>query len=489
MNERSWVRETILLSIGIGFFILITPAAEAQVPEPVAEVSVEAEPPPLPPGTGFIPPAFKLLHLPMEKAYGPKIFQPTTSWDWRWSGKVTSVKNQSTCGACYAFASLGNFESKILIDTSTTFDLSENNAKECPFMDPNCGGGTYYDTACLFSQKGTVLETCDPYSVLNQTCNTSCAYQQTLLDWHIISGGSVPSTSSLKNYIHSNGPVYTTLYVGSGPGDPWYDEFAAYNGTYGLYQPGSFTVNHAVLIVGWDDNQTYRSGGPGGPVMGSGCWLVKNSWGTGWGNAGYFYIDYSSAVIGQWSSYLDSWQNYDSSGGILYFDDAGWGTGTITWGYGSTTCWALCRYTPSSDTKAWAIEFWTNDVTTDVDVYLYDSFNTGTLALGTLITSSLNNSFSEAGYHSVSITPTNIGPSYYSGDAVAVVKITNSSYGYPIMGDDAPGAPLETNRCYLSPSGANGSWYNVGAHPTTPSDVGVRIRTSTAVSVNADEVY
>ena len=129
--------------------------------------------------------------------------------------------------------------------------------------------------------------------------------------------------------------------------------------------------------------------------------------------------------------------------------------------------------------KATAIEFWTNDQTTDVDVYLYNNFNTGTLALGTLLTSSLNHSFTEAGYHSVSITPTDIGPSS-NPEAVAVIKITNSSYTSPIQADWGNGSPpLETNRCYIGPNGS--SWWETSSHATYPSDIGVRIRTSTQV--------
>jgi C1A family cysteine protease len=51
-------------------------------------------------------------------------------WDWREQGVVTSVKNQGACGSCYAFAAIGNIESKMLIDGAGSYDFSENNAKE-----------------------------------------------------------------------------------------------------------------------------------------------------------------------------------------------------------------------------------------------------------------------------------------------------------------------------------------------------------------------
>ncbi|HNT36946.1 MAG TPA: lectin like domain-containing protein, partial [bacterium] len=256
----------------------------------------------------------------------------------------------------------------------------------------------------------------------------------------------------------------------------------------GLATTASAVTNHAVTIVGWDDNQPYDRGHDGS-IDGQGCWIVKNSWGTGWGGTcgygtekGYFYIAYANAEIGTWASYIISHQNYDTSGGLLSFDDAGWGN--LNWGYSNTTCWALCRYAAPSNTQATAIEFWTNDVTTDVDVYLYNGFNPATTTLGTLLASSLDNAFPEAGYHAVSITPTNIGPAS-NPEAVAVVKITNSTYTSPIPADYGNGSPpLETNRCYISPNGNNGSWFQTSTHTTYPSDLGVRIRTHNPPAVN-----
>lgn len=491
-----WVSLTVVLMLAVAV------SSWAQVPQPVVAPPVERYIAPMPPGTGFIPPAVDLSHLEGQWTMGKPILQPPV-FDWRNnSGNyVTPVKNQTTCGACYAFASLGDFESKILQGGGGTFDLSENHAKECYFTDPNCAGGNNYQMACLFSQTGTEREIDNGYNPVNDSCYTGPAYsyQQTLLDWGIISGAFTPPTAVLKSYIMLNGPVYTTLYVGLTAPTPtaWWNEFSGYDGTWGLYnnsEPG--TINHAVLIVGWDDNQTYDAMPHDGAPEGSGCWIVKNSWGTGWGGpcgvgatGGYFYYAYGStaADFGQWSSFIHRWQPYDTNGGLLYFDDAGWGN--VAWGYGSTTCWALCRYAAAADTKATSIEFWTNDVTTDVDVYLYNNFNTGTGTLGTLLASSLDNAFAEAGYHSVSITPTDIGPSS-NPEAVAVVKVTNNSYTSPIQADWGNGSPpLESQRCYISPSGTTGSWSETSSHSTFPSDLGVRIRTSASTAVRDWKQY
>jgi len=413
--------------------------------------------------------------------------------DWRPLGKVTSVKDQGYCGSCYAFASIGNFESKMLIDGAYTLpdpDFSENNAKECNWREVNdyeyppgvpwggCSGGNYDMLASLFSQKGVVLDTCDTY-VANDagSCKTSCPYQKTLLDWRRISDDAVPDTTLLKNYIQTYGPVYTTLYAGDG--DAWATEFAAYNGTYTLYYPGTETPNHAVLIVGWDDSLDHAGPGTGG-------WIVKNSWGTGWGGpcgygteGGYFTIAYGSASIGKWSSFMYEWQDYDTTGGIMYYDeDGGW------WSAAgcdpSTTAWGLAKFIPSFDANVTRVEFWTDDITTDVDVYIYDNFDGS--APTTLLWSSLDNSFDEAGYHSVVVDPPL--PVTTGNDVIAVVQFTNSSYTYPVPVDG--NGDIETNRTYFSCDGTPGSWEEMGYYGV---DVAIRLRISDIVTPEFSYVY
>jgi len=360
-------------------------------------------------------------------------------WDWREHGKVTSVGDQGACGACYAFASIGNIESKLLIDGAGTYDFSENNAKECNWPELNdledppgrpwgsCDGGNYDMMASFFSQKGTVLELCDPYVAKDVDCVT-CPPQKTLLDWRIISGNPVPDTEVLKSYIYGYGPVYTSMYVWGGP------EFYDYDGSYTLYHPvpAILGTNHAVLIVGWDDSLSH-AGGTGG-------WIVKNSWGTGWGGPcgygtekGYFTIAYGSASIGKYSSFMYDWQDYDPppNGGIMYYDEGGDSNAWGCWPTPSTTAWGLVKFIPTSSTQVTRVEFWTSDVTSDVDVYLYDNFN-GT-APSNLLAQKLNNSFAEAGYHSV---PLDSPLAVTSGnDIIAVVKFTNASFTYPLVAD------------------------------------------------------
>ena len=421
-------------------------------------------------GIGHEPSEMDLSHLTGKEI--PKryisVMQPPTSLDWRSSGKVTPVKDQGACNSCYAFASIACFESKVLIHNGGTYDLSEDNVKECEYYQSCCNPSNFFKVASFLSQSGTVLESCDPYQPVhnnNPPCGT-CTLQHKLLDWRIVSDDSIPSTDVLKSYVYNKGPIYVSIWSGSNPYDAtWKNEFSNYDGTYTLYKPWSGNTDHAVLLIGWDDNLNH-AGGTGG-------WICKNSWGTNWGGTcgygtekGYFTIAYDSAGIGRHSSFVDQWGKHD--GIISYYDEGGW---NYNWGYSSKTAWGLCTHGFNFDSKVTRVEFWTTDKTTDIDVYIYDTFDGTTLS--DLLWSSLDHSFEEAGYHGVAVVP----PLNVMGmNAIyVVVKFTNKNYQYPVASDK--NGPTVTGFTYTSADGTSGSWFDRGTG-SPKSDVAIRLRTS-----------
>ena len=144
MRRYIFIALGLLLVLGLGLQALPIRAEEPQRQEaPRLPVQMKS----LSPSTGFIPPPMDLSHLTGQRMPdSPDSFvlqAPPSSWDWRTQGKVTPVKDQGNCGACYAFASIGNIESKMLIDNAGTYDFSENNAKECNWYETaDINGGT-----------------------------------------------------------------------------------------------------------------------------------------------------------------------------------------------------------------------------------------------------------------------------------------------------------------------------------------------------------
>ncbi len=427
--------------------------AHGALPVPVVEGLVRED---TLPGTGYLPPPVDLSHLQVRGATG--LLATPRHFDWREAGKVTPVKNQGFCGCCYVFAAIANLESRTLITGGGLFDFSENNVKECEWFEASCGGGNDWMVANFLTTAGAVLEACDPYVPGDVECNASCVYRKTLLDWRVLSGGVPASVEVLKSYILRYGPVYSTLYVGSG--DAWRSEFAAYDGSYVLYHAGYETPNHAVLIVGWDDDLPHAGG--------TGAWIVKNSWGTSWGGTcgfgserGYFTIAYGSASIGANSSFAAEVADFNPADTLLYYDEGGFGgcIGIMN----KQTIWGLCKFVPSRPLEVKQVEFWTADATVDVDIYIYGDFDGS--APSNPLASRPDNAFDMAGYHSVALTqPLAVGA---GEDIYVVMKITTAVSKFPLAYDSS--GPRAPGCCYMS---SDGTCFNEFLY----GDLGIRLR-------------
>ncbi len=210
---------------------------------------------------------------PMDETHKTMSFP--SRFDWRDSGGVSPVKNQSTCGSCWAFATLARLESLIMINEGWTPDLSEQQLLSCNTYGYDCSGG-WFDIQDHMIWPGCIAESCMPYTAQAGTpCNQgSCETIVRLDSWNWINS----SVESIKAAL-VNGPVPVGMTV--------YDDFRYYTGGVYNHPGGTAAVNHGVLIVGYDDS------------VGGGVWIVKNSWGTYWGESGYAYMRYGTCRIGE----------------------------------------------------------------------------------------------------------------------------------------------------------------------------------------------
>jgi len=350
-----------------------------------------------------------------------------------------------------------------------TYELAEHHATHCHWealhphddYEGGCDGGSIWMVTNLYSTQGAALEDCDPYTYDDETCHTTCPLTKTVTDMWALGGASAPPTSTLKSWLYNYGPLYVAMYAGYDDG--WAYEFSHYDGSYTLHYPTEpLYLNHAVLLVGWDDTLAH-DGGTGG-------WIVKNSWGTGWGDGGYFTIAYGSAGIGGWAALIKGWQDYEPDGSLLYLDEAG--MQTFVGILGSNEAWGLARLTPGEDGCATQVEIWTSDAT-DVDVYIYDDFDSD--AASGLLWSSMDKTFDYPGYHGVSIQPPL--PLTAGDDVHVVVKVVNADSGFPLAVDNLE--PLSDDRSYASDDGED--WVNLYSYGW---DLGIRLRAGPCVECN-----
>jgi len=223
----------------------------------------------------IIPEEAKQRFAELDKRPPSILLNPDDVFDWRELGGVTPVKDQGNCGSCWDFAATGAFESAVLIADSVEWDLSEQQVLSCNWGGSSCDGGWMNNAYQLFMYYGSIEEYCMPYAASDyiDCIQDSCVVmvmQEDLSD--------IPNNiTDIKNALLI-GPVSTTYTV--------FDDFY-----WDCYDNVYTSPNHAVVIVGWDDN---LCGGQGG-------WIVKNSWGVNWGDNGFFYIPYNSCGIGHYT--------------------------------------------------------------------------------------------------------------------------------------------------------------------------------------------
>uniref|UniRef100_A0A1A8HUX3 Dipeptidyl peptidase 1 n=1 Tax=Nothobranchius kuhntae TaxID=321403 RepID=A0A1A8HUX3_NOTKU len=206
-------------------------------------------------------------------------------WDWRkvdGVNFVSPVRNQASCGSCYSFATMGMLEARVRILTNNTDApvLSPQQVVSCSEYSQGCDGGFPYLIGKYTQDFGIVEESCFPYIAKDSPCGIPQNCGRTYAaEYGYVGGfyGGCSETAMMLELVQ-NGPMAVALEV--------YPDFMHYAG--GIYHHTGFRdplnpfelTNHAVLLVGYGRC----------PKTGEKYWIVKNSWGTGWGEDGYFRI-------------------------------------------------------------------------------------------------------------------------------------------------------------------------------------------------------
>jgi cathepsin C len=235
--------------------------------------------------TGGVVPTFKIhaknAHVAAMRQYAPvkAVNDLPNSYDWRnVEGKnyVSPVRNQQSCGSCYIFGTEGMFEARIRVATknATQSIFSPQEVVSCDSLySQGCNGGFPYLIEKYAQDFGIVEESCYPYHGSDSQCKPTSCKRQYFTNYGYVGGYYGASTEQgMMEEIYKNGPIVVNFEVLS---DFYYYRSGIYKHTKLGNDPEPFvTVNHSVLIVGW------------GEQAGTKYWIVKNSWGSGWGMNG-----------------------------------------------------------------------------------------------------------------------------------------------------------------------------------------------------------
>jgi len=200
------------------------------------------------------------------------------SVDNREKGLVTNVKNQKSCGSCWAFAAIGTLEGVWAKKKGkeNLVRLSEQNLVDCDKGDGGCGGGGISSALTWIHNHHGIEKNSDyPYTGHNQKCK----FNQTLAAAHLSKVRKVGSKNEgmLKRAVALKGPIAISLHVNK--------KMKSYHsGVFNDPSCSKTSPNHAVLVVGYKGDPSH--------------WIIKNSWGISWGVKGYINIKAGNNVCG-----------------------------------------------------------------------------------------------------------------------------------------------------------------------------------------------
>lgn len=387
---------------------------------------------------GHVPSPVDLSHLA-----GKNVFQSTrhamaflpSSFDLRTVGKVSPVRTQLDCNNCWTFATMGSLESNLL--PAEIWDFSEYNLNMNHGFDyPPCRGGNGTMATAYLARwgdpvymSGPLTESDDPYPSWFSPADSPPAYTppaDATVQKHVQEvlflppRGSSTDNGNIKQAIMNYGAVDGSYFDDHTNASFYKAASAAY------YYNGANTSNHAITIIGWDDN--FDAGNFSTTPAGNGAFLIKNSWGTSFGQGGYFWISYYDSVLGYSTNYVfNGGQPATNYTRVYQYDPLGW-TGN-SYGYGSTTGWFANVFTAAATEQLTAVSIYTNDVDVSYSIYVYT--DVGSTPTSGMPGGTTTGSIPTPGYHTVTLaSPVSIT----NGQKFSVVvRLTNSSNTFPIQ--------------------------------------------------------
>ena len=350
------------------------------------------------------------------------------------NGFVTDVKNQQDSGNCWAFAALASLETCVLKASNKTFNFSVENMKNLIEMysaygwkmETNEGGYNGMPMGYLASWLGPVNATLDPFDdkgTLSPLLDSEMHIQNIYV---LPARTSYTDNDAIKEAILKYGGLYASYYHSAG---------YLNSKTNAYYDPYTGNGNHAITVVGWDDD--YSKNNFYTAPAGDGAFIVKNSWGSSWGDNGYFYISYYDRVLfavnkdNQAFTYiLNDTVRYTKN---YQYDVAGMTDYLIT---GKKTVWYKNIYNATGNEVIAAVStFFNTTVDYEISIYVND-----------VLQLTQNGRHEGSGYYTIPLkeyVPVAVGDIFK-----IVVKLANPQNGYAAV---PISEQLSTTRCYYAP--------------------------------------
>lgn len=228
------------------------------------------------------------------------------SFDWRNHGVYLNVLDQGDCGSCWAFATTAAFWSNSILnyrkknpevskvgkDGKLEMDIADapipppmmsaQPLLNCMAKDKgDCSGGWHGSAFNHFVEFGAILSQ-QEYTGKVNPCKQKLGKRAVTWDYVNYPVDQLPSVNQLKAALLEHGPLAVLIRID--------EPLKAYKGgVFNERNPG--TVNHAVLMLGWDDRKK--------------AWLILNSWGTEWGEGGYAWVGWGSNSVGMYAAWIE----------------------------------------------------------------------------------------------------------------------------------------------------------------------------------------
>ncbi len=367
-------------------------------------------------------------------------------YDLRDSAYLTPVKSQSA-GGCWAYSTMGTVECRLQMLGYPEYNLSDNNLKFCHGYIPsrNTNGNHWMSSAYFARRSGPYLESEDPYPG-GTNSNDNCPTDFSAL--YYINESRYPPPQNI-NYIKQTvlnyGPVWSLLM--------WNDAY--YNSTDFTYYYTGNSVNHAGVIVGWNDTLSTAGG--------SGAWIVRNTWGQGFGESGYYYISFNDSQFGKYNGYWPEVIENETGIHIYQYDEIGgyWGVG-----FNSEVGYGLVKFEGTDrDTEITKIGSFIVSTNCGVEIKIFDHFQDSVYGL----LGSMDETLLElSGYYTFDLDSAILIPA--GEDFYVQIRYDSNDPGdvWPIAVEDTitqyAMPELESGKCWIAPDPSLWPtyWYQVG---------------------------